>query len=125
MVVPGPGVDGRAAVAQRQHPGRALGEGLTAEPLEVAHVVTAGPDADVAVRIEQPGRPPPAAADRLRPGDGLEGDPAVTHPQLVVLALGQDDAGEVERRLPRAPRHRPGRSSLSWSKLSFVRSGRP
>ena len=97
LVVEGPGVDRRPAVAQRQHPGRPLDQGLLAQPRQVAHVAAPAGDAHVAVGVDQAGQQVPAPADGLGTRHPVEGEPPAGDPEVAVLALGEDDAGQVQR----------------------------
>jgi hypothetical protein len=92
LVVERAGVDRGPAVPQRQDAHGPLGQCLLAGRGEVLDVAAALGDADVAVRVDQAGQQPAAAADRLRARDGLEGEPAVPHPHVAGLPQGEHHA---------------------------------
>ena len=105
------GVDRRAAVAQQQRAGVAVGDRLLLAGRLVDAAVRVEPD--VAVRVDQ-ARHDPAARDQLGRGDGLVGDAPVDDVQVAALAVGQDRSGEPQRRHAarryRAPRRWPDRA---------------
>ena len=87
------GVGRRAAVAQEQRAGVAVGDRLLLRRRLVDGAV--GVEAEVAVGVDQPGHDP-ALGRGLGSGLLLEGDPAVDDVEVARLAVRQHGAAESE-----------------------------
>ena len=87
------GVGRRAAVAQEQRAGVAVGDGLLLGGGVVDGAV--GVEAEVAVGVDEAGHDP-ALGRGLGSGLPLEGDPAVDDVEVAWLAVGQHGAAESE-----------------------------
>ena len=120
LVVQGPGVDRRAAVAQRAaRPAARSASACSRSPARSSTARRPSRCPTWQCASTRPGQQPAAPADRLGARHRLEGDPAVAHPEVAVLPLGQHDAREVQRGASPAR----AASSPNWSKRSLVRSG--
>ena len=87
------GVGRRAAVAEEERTGVAVGDRLLLGRRVVDRAV--GVEAEVAVGVDQPGHDP-ALGGRLGPGLLLEGDPAVDDVEVTRLAVRQHGAAEAQ-----------------------------
>jgi hypothetical protein len=89
-----PGVRGRAAVAQQQHTGVAVGDRLLLGLRVVDGAVVL--QAEVVVGVDQPGHDP-ALGHRLRASLSLEGDATVHDVHVPGLGVGEHHAPESHR----------------------------
>src|ERR1700689_3739802 len=124
------GVNRRSAVSQQQRAGLAFSLGLCDRLIELNPALR--PQADMAVRVHQPGQDPAAVENRLGAADRFAADPALDYPQFNGFFVGQPHPSNVLRHYLL-----PGKFSFDKSKLArpggsssrpcgmFDRSGNP
>ncbi len=113
VVVQRPRVDRRSRVTQQQSPDASFGLGLRDRPGQVG-VSSAVLDADMTVRVDEPGQYPPAVVDEVGIGDGLRRQDAAVDPQV--------DRGLVRQPASPHPQCRHRRPAYFFGSFSCERS---
>ena len=105
-----PVIHRRAAVTQQQRPAVPVGDRLLFLLVAVGEPALPEPDADMAVRVDQPGYEPALGHRRSRRHAFVRHPPSHDK-QIPRLSLGQDRPADVQRRRPP-----PGAPRLLWSR---------